>query len=302
MAASWQRTLYVFIPGFLIGVACTRAPSKWIESKEDPKVGEKVIYGDDNRRDVFEEPDASLRMVSEATAGILRTDALTKDASGLVTIKTRKFGDAYALCPEEPFREQETAPYCSAFLVSPDTLVTAGHCLATAADCGVVSFVFGFSLATSNASLNQVPESDIYRCSRVVFAQVKDADFSVVKLDRPVIGRAPLNVRRQGAISVGDDLVVIGHPSGLPTKIAAGAKVRRIATGFFQSNLDTYGGNSGSVVINARTHEAEGILVRGERDFVLKPDGKCMVSNRCADDQCRGEDVTTITEVLKYLD
>jgi hypothetical protein len=63
------------------------------------------------------------------------------------------------------------------------------------------------------------------------------------------------------------------------------------------ANLDTYGGNSGSPVFNHRTGEVEGILVRGENDYVYDPGQGCQVSNRCASDVCRGEDVTYITNV-----
>ena len=45
---------------------------------------------------------------------------------------------------------------------------------------------------------------------------------------------------------------------------------------YFQANLDAYGGNSGSAVINAETHEVEGILVRGSYDFDSA--GECDIS------------------------
>ena len=51
--------------------------------------------------------------------------------------------------------------------------------------------------------------------------------------------------------------------------------------------------------INETTGEVEGILVRGETDFVYK--NSCRVSNVCADDGCRGEDVTRITDVFDAL-
>jgi hypothetical protein len=47
------------------------------------------------------------------------------------------------------------------------------------------------------------------------------------------------------------------------------------------------------------TKEVEGILVRGEEDFVSQ--GNCMISKRCANDGCRGEDVTRISAVLPFL-
>ena len=68
---------------------------------------------------------------------------------------------------------------------------------------------------------------------------------------------------------------------------------------FRSLHLDTYGGNSGSPVFNAATHEVEGILVRGETDFTSN--GTCNVSLVCPTSGCRGEDVTRATEFAGLL-
>ncbi len=65
--------------------------------------------------------------------------------------------------------------------------------------------------------------------------------------------------------------------------------------GYYVANLDTYGGNSGSAVFNAKTGVIEGILMRGENDYVYK--NGCRVSNVCASDACRGEDVTKLSSI-----
>jgi V8-like Glu-specific endopeptidase len=86
----------------------------------------------------------------------------------------------------------------------------------------------------------------------------------------------------------------------LPTKIDDGAQVRSNApSGYFVATTDSYGGNSGSSVFNYDTGEVEGVLVRGEDDYVYR--NGCMVSNVCEESGCRGEDVTKISSVLPYL-
>ena len=46
----------------------------------------------------------------------------------------------------------------------------------------------------------------------------------------------------------------MGHPLGLPVKYAANASVRENGVAdHFVTNLDSYGGNSGSAVFNAAT-------------------------------------------------
>ena len=87
--------------------------------------------------------------------------------------------------------------------------------------------------------------------------------------------------------------IVIGHPIGLLKKMAGNASVRSNSNpDYFIANLDTFGGNSGSPVFNADTHEVEGILVRGDTDFL--PRGNCIASMVCPVQGCRGEDCTRI--------
>jgi len=84
-------------------------------------------------------------------------------------------------------------------------------------------------------------------------------------------------------------------------KYAAGAQVRDNQSDLYiVCNLDTYGGNSGSPVINDDDpHEIEGILVRGDTDF--NQVGNCQRSNVCPNTGCRGEDVTRATEFANNL-
>ena len=84
--------------------------------------------------------------------------------------------------------------------------------------------------------------------------------------------------------------------------MAAGANIRKsVHRNFFVANLDTYAGNSGSPVFNTDTGLIEGILVRGEQDFVFTQAG-CYLSNACPSDGCRGEDVTRVQWALPFVD
>ena len=169
-------------------------------------------------------------------------------------------------------------------------------------DCENARFVFDYAIKSKKSgSPKRVHKNQVYKCTKLIksFVESRGADYAVVELDRNVTGRTPLKFRTEGQVSDNAGLVVIGHPSGIPTKVAGGANVRSQSNGFFVANLDTYGGNSGSAVFNSKTGNVEGILVRGERDFVYK--GNCKVSNVCADDDCRGEDVTRITEAAPHI-
>jgi S1-C subfamily serine protease len=259
-----------------------------------------VIYGSDDRVDLHQVDDPAVLALAHATVGLVRTQDLSRMGSSYQLI-TKNYGESYQLCSSEPFREQNTAAFCSGFLVSPDTIVTAGHCIRTQASCQTTSFIFDFALFEKNQNSPSVVDADnVYNCKTLVHSEARGdaADFAVVTLDRSVVRRTPLKLRRAGQPKVSDPLVVIGHPAGLPTKVAGGASVRQLSNGYFIANLDTYGGNSGSAVFSSSGH-VEGILVRGEMDFIYR--NGCRISNQCADSGCRGEDVTFIKEVLPFL-
>ena len=112
----------------------------------------------------------------------------------------------------------------------------------------------------------------------------------IIRLEREVDSE-PLELS-EDALYVGDELYVIGHPAGLPLKVADGARVRQIKDEHFVANLDTYGGNSGSAVFSMETDKVVGLLVRGETDFVWDSEHQCKRSNRCGNFGCSGEDVT----------
>ena len=264
-----------------------------------PRSG-KVIYGNDDRVDYFEITDAKLKSAADSTVALLRAANLNQ-IGATTYINTVSYGQSMGLCPAEAFYNQETAAFCSGFLVGPDLVVTAGHCITDQASCMNTKMVFGFKLADKDSMPRSVPTNNVYSCLRVIHSVSAPTgeDFAVVKLDRPVADFIPLAYRTTGKINVGEALHVIGHPAGLPLKIAGGGEVRTVQSEFLVANLDTYGGNSGSAVFNSVTGEVEGVLVRGERDFIFE--NGCRSSNRCPDKGCRGEDVTLFERVIPYL-
>lgn len=261
-----------------------------------------VIYGEDDRRDLFQVKNQKVRHLAASTVALVEGVSLQKSQKpGHFDVHGKLFGKSMSLCKDEPFYAQESGAFCSGFLVQPDVIVTAGHCVEKEEDCSGIKFIFDYALFEEGVLPKELPDNDIYGCKKLIHSEITDdgADFAVVQLDRPVKDRLPLVLRQEGDISLQTPLFVIGHPAGLPTKVAGGANVREVKDSFFVANLDTYGGNSGSSVFNATTGEIEGILVRGETDFYYR--NACRASLLCKDDTCRGEDATKITQVLKYL-
>lgn len=265
----------------------------------------KVIYGDDNRVDVFETTNNMYLELSKSTAAQIPNSSLSMTAKGDIQVLGRTL-QSRNICAKERFSAQLSAARCSGFLVGEKLLVTAGHCLTNDSDCSSYSWVFDYKMSAANQTAISVKSENIFKCAKIL-SRAQDSsqnDYALIQLDRPVTDRAPLQFRKEGKIADGTKLVVIGHPSGLPTKIADGAEVRgNNHSVFFVANTDTYGGNSGSAVFDAATGIVEGILVRGEQDYVYDYSLGCQVSKVCANNACRGEDITRITnfKILKKI-
>ena len=258
---------------------------------------QRVIYGVDNRRDLYQVTNPKVRKAAEAVVALVEKDDLVADRRGGWRLKTSSYKEDYKLCSSEAFAAQPLGCFCSGFLVRPDVVATAGHCVTSTADLGHVRFVFGFRMKNAKSATTVFAPDDVYEGAELLGRHMTagQADWSLVRLNRAVVGRSPVSFRTAGKIAATQALFVIGHPCGLPLKFADGAAVRdNSPKPFFVANLDTYGGNSGSPVFNAVNYQVEGILVRGENDFVKN--GTCNVSLVCPTTGCRGEDVTRATE------
>ena len=275
--------------------------------------GSKSIYGDDDRKDYFQMP-GDMQALANSVVSMWKSASVTTEASG-VKLQTMNFGDRLNLCPDEKFREQPIGAFCSGSLVGEDLVLTAGHCIRTEAQCLDTKFVFGYGVMRAGAeAVTTVPAGNVYGCGKIVkrflggepgspfpAGQRLGADYALVQLDRKVTGRKPLAVNKGAALKKGDGIFVIGHPVGLPVKLAGSAKVRDFSkVGYFVADLDTFGGNSGSPVFNTRTKKIEGILVRGDEDFLDSPAG-CTTMATYEQTGGRGEDVTKISEVAGLI-
>lgn len=290
-----------------------------------------VIYGEDNRREVYESSE-TWKSRAEAVAVLIHRTKL-KHQDSTVSVDQKSFrswleellsenseeksssknrqdfleefedlGELISFCPEERFTAQPAPGDCTGFLIAPDLLLTAGHCAELSGFCEDYEWAFDFKLSReSKRAPESLPESSVFSCHRVIRRELNlslGLDYALVQLDRRVKGREPLELHRGVSDSKKRSLTVVGSPSGLPLKVSSQGKVRDDRHPFFfVSTLDTYKGNSGSPVFNASTGLVEGVLVRGEDDFVPDHDRMCLKSKRCAGDECQGESVSRIHSV-----
>jgi len=285
----------------LLAFGCARTEPRALESREAA-----VVYGSDDRRDVYDHPDASMRtLAAESVVTLFTADVL--DMSNPQDVQFRGFTlqDRLGLCAGERFADQPTGGSCSGTLIDDNLVLTAGHCVTSDDECRNMRVVFGYYYE-SQGSLSTVTSEDVFSCvSRRAWA-LEDAnglslDYAIVQLDRSASPRytpATVNADSRGIVE-GTSVAVIGSGSGLPLKIDTGGTVRNArasARDFFVTNLDTFGGNSGSGVFDPQTGEVVGILVSGDTDYVES--GGCTVVNECSSSGCAGENVTYVANAV----
>ncbi len=251
-----------------------------------------VIYGIDSRKESRLYSDKKFVELRRAIAIRVQDYRLsTRESNPEITDFSKILLSDMApdMCTSERFRNQYSLGNCTGFIVGEKTLVTAGHCMFSDADCESYKWVFNFEDTSE-----EIKTSDIYSCKKILeqefeYSDKKIRDFAVIELDRPVKGVTPLKFRKFGRPLIGTELVVIGHPMGLPMKTADGAKVAflndkekenpwlsiKLRSNYIEANLDTYGGNSGSPVFNKNTGKVEGILIQGYDDFEWNMNNEC---------------------------
>jgi len=256
-----------------------------------------VVYGTDNRTDVYAHANATLRArAQQSTVALMQPGMLNTSNPSNVTFNAYSLGAAQNLCTTERFRTDPAAAYCSGTLIDDDLVLTAGHCL-EAIPCDKTRFVFNY-YRTSATTLQPVTTADIFSCQSVVTMRHADEngrnlDYAIVRLDRPATPRftpAPIRAWSSG-LPVNQSVTVIGSGSGIPFKIDSGGAVsdaRPGALDYFVANTDTFEGNSGSGVYENSGNTLAGILVRGAKDYVLNSTGSCQVVNVCAETGCGG--------------
>lgn len=261
-----------------------------------PAVAGAAIFGVDDRVSVA--PGSLKSELARSTAvGVLSTlvEETSPGRHRLLVDPASGF-----LCQDQRFANETSLSYaCSGFLIAPDLLVTAGHCMVNVGEtrdepgmyCEAYKWLFDYSLdGEGKPRVDDLPSENLYSCKQIVYA-VNDGlapfrDYALVRLDRPVTGRAPLRLASQ-APTARERLHMIGHPLGLPAKLSRGARILldQPSRGSFITSLDAFEGNSGSAVFN-ENDEVVGLLIAGtpSQGLITERGGSCGRVNVCRDD------------------
>lgn len=259
--------------------------------------GKADYFGVDDRLDPFESEPRTVAW-ARSTALVANRSSIQEEDDGTLRLKSTPLAERRGLCAGERFAEQPIGGFCSSFLVAPDLVVTAGHCLNGSRTCSSVRFVFDYAYYTPDQDPTVLDPEKVYACAEVVAHAFEGSDFdqldyAVIRLDRPVEDRDPLPVRWVGQVSPGAHLTLIGYSDGLPVKIDGRGVVYHATDQRFVSTNDSFAGHSGSAVINNTTGLVEGVHVSsaGTR-YVHDEEADCYRAQRCdeatLDGECQG--------------
>lgn len=232
-----------------------RAPPWELRDQEDPGGGPE--------RRPFEYHELSseaLRRTARSTAVLVDTDQLRERTTGEVRLEERPD----RTCRPEFGPEQPLAGICTGFLVGPQTLVTAGHCIRNKPECTETAAVFELYYETPSADVRRVSRDATFGCRRISRRRDRPSgvDVSIVKLERPVRNRPPLPIGRPRGPGAGQQLAMVGSPGGLPLKAFLGGRILRRSRRTVTYRLPTFPGLSGSPVVDASTGEVLAIHAR----------------------------------------
>src|ERR1039458_1781621 len=109
---------------------------------EKQSVVEKVFHGIDHRLDWFEIQDPSIRAETDSVAAMFDTADVTDNAK-MCFLPGIVLGNVENLCSSERYILQPAGARCTGFVVAPDIIATAGHCI-NDSNKSQKLFVFGY--------------------------------------------------------------------------------------------------------------------------------------------------------------
>ncbi|MGZ3744934.1 MAG: trypsin-like serine peptidase, partial [Pseudobdellovibrionaceae bacterium] len=258
-----------------------------------------AIYGDDNRNDIYTAP-ASIQTLGRSVPGQFSKDVLV-NRGGSYVVESTTLGKRH--CSSVRFSEEVLGPRCTGFLIAPNVVATAGHCIKDASDCDNYYWAFDYKLKSSgDTTYTRVAAENVYTCKKILAQKLEfhdGIDFALIQLDREVQGRDPLPLDFTSDTPVGTPLFVLGYPSSTPLKYTNAGNISQNFEKVYYSNLDTFSGNSGSPVFDANTAKVTGIVSEGNADWVWNDGNTCKVAKVCQDGSNCVPSITSKINLLK---
>jgi hypothetical protein len=235
---------------------------------------------------------------ARSVAIVVDRSLLIKVSSGYYQIDgSRTLGALYQLCPGEAFSNEPVLGTGTAMVTGTRQMMTAGHVFTGPLQNYAV--VFGFEIYDKAGGYKRLISTDSVFFPQKILHTSAELDISIFSVDRD-LPSPPLIWSMVTNPPINEPVYMIGHPYGLPKKVAANASVQtNNDPAYLYTSLDAFEGNSGSPVFDLQTNQVIGILVGGETDFNWN--GTCNISNVCTIPFCQGEKVVRITVIRDLL-
>ncbi len=263
--------------------------------------GLNAIYGIDDREFISSSSSKDIQLLSQSVALIVSSDLVSGNFLR-TTIKGASMQEELKVCADERFSTKTTLPGCTGFMVGKDLMASAGHCFMTEEDCANRKIIFDVDTKKQSSKGYAVFTSNVFECKEIISQQMDgDKDYVVIRLKRAPKNRPALKLNTKGKIADEARVFMIGHPFGMPLMHSKKAAVAgNSSETIFTAGLDSFIGNSGSPVINAKTLEVEGILISGQEDLVSDSVNECY-RNAKYEEKEGAEGVFRISGILPFL-
>lgn len=241
---------------------------------------------------------------NSAVALMLPVLHILPNNDGTFRLESFQMENTWNICQSEPLAKAPPLPTaCSGFLIAPDILVTAGHCMVNFGEvrdsknpqCEAFSFVFGYRYEDSTQKkLAPIKGEQIVNCKKVIYAAhtteidkktgrpIFGKDIAYVQLDRKMPFK-PFSVVKKSITQkefTPAAVTMNGHPFGMPMIESKGTVLEHNGS-YLRAAISSFTGDSGAMVKN-KSDEVIGLLVRGYPDeFVEEKSHQCSLHNRC---------------------
>jgi hypothetical protein len=259
--------------------ACAQGSSG--PDQDPPGGGKGDYYGEDNRQQIGDANDPRVAQWARSIALVMNRHSLLSASSTRLSANPLTLGQSYELCDGERFADEPVLGFCSSYLVAPDLVATAGHCLDRTV-CESIAFVFDFHRGGASEDPSAIPAANVYRCAEVLARQNAvggGLDYALIRLDRPTTNRTPFALQATPP-PVGGRVALLGYPSGILAKVDLAGRVLRHEGHRIRTSLDSFPGHSGGVVIDLATGAAFGVHVEGSSPSYVS-DGACKRAAAC---------------------
>ena len=245
-------------------------------------VAQPLIYGADDRREVFEFDDNWIRSAAEASlvAIGLRTD-INDIVDGALAVPSA--AERLSLCPEERFGNQPGFALCTGIALDGNVVLTASHCLRAGPLQELVAVTSYFYEAPGQlAALGDINVSAI----EAVVQRDDELGYAWLRLYgarelRPVqVSDAP--------IVNGEAVISLNHGMRVPAKVDTGGRAYVVNENSFLSTVDAFGGASGGPVFST-SGALLGILIAGGADYQRSSRG-CVTALHTLDSAARANE------------